>query len=303
MFRTPYTDNGFLCSLTVLRKQCTTLGLNLCNMISFCYHSFTLRLYVLTMLHSPHDEYDSFLCDLDTPQDTLASSALCASKLPVRSAMLLKWSQEAIEIERDFSPPCPCMAQYCHWIPCFCCCVVPRGTQRQWALAILHSQLYPFIYILIIGITITLFCYSLVQTSIHHVLKEVTFELWVVIVDTSCVGLIIFDVAVQIQSHHQRYWKSSKNVYDLCVVLLCVSYLPIYFYALEHAVVLSMLLSIRFLSSFMCVVMVYKHLLDRKSIRQSASKSYVDLRAATTGHIAYDATDDVTFDTRSDRTF
>eukprot|EP01083_Nonionella_stella_P023061 63752_1 len=247
--------------------------------------------YLFTHVHTQtaddHGSFSIITPELSKPQPKFTETSTyqdMGDYLLSRSAMLLKRHHHDT-MECDFSPPYPWLAEHCPY-PCFCCCVIPRAVRQQFALSVLYSRCYLIVYLIIIGITVTLFIYALAHTE-GDVLNSFAYETkWLIWVDVSCVVLMILDVAIQIQAHHHSYWKSAMNLFDLTVVVLCITYLPVYFHLLDHGPMLSILLSIRFIASFLRIVMVYKHQMDRKAFMEAAEGD-VTFEGYQSGYASY----------------
>merc|ERR1719410_2481991 len=122
--------------------------------------------------------------------------------------------------------------------------------------------------------TLTLLIYDLAHGNIIHDLKDE--PVWFVILDICCVGLMVFDVFVQMQAHPQTYWKSAMNVFDFVVVLLCVISIPIYFYVPDSDFILTVVLLLRFAAQLLRIVMVYKHHENRNAYMETVREDLVD---------------------------
>merc|ERR1719410_1011046 len=122
--------------------------------------------------------------------------------------------------------------------------------------------------------TLTLLIYDLAHGNIIHDLKDE--PVWFVILDICCVGLMVFDVFVQMQAHPQTYWKSAMNVFDFVVVLLCVLSIPVYFYVPDSDFILTVVLLLRFAAQLLRIVMVYKHHENRSAYMETTREDLVD---------------------------
>eukprot|EP01084_Bolivina_argentea_P074490 135126_1 len=169
----------------------------------------------------------------------------------------------------DFTIPCPLIAEHCPY-PCCCCCVLPRATRQQFALSILYNRSYLLVYFVIIIITLTLLIFDLYATN-GNIFKDLNYEpTWFIVIDIICVFLMIFDISLQVQAHHRRYFKSLLNIFDFMVVTLCVICLPIYFDVQFSGLLLPVVLIIRFLARFLRIVVVYKHQRNRRRFMRNA---------------------------------
>eukprot|EP01083_Nonionella_stella_P222029 792660_1 len=183
------------------------------------------------------------------------------------------WNDENAFIDNDFEPPCPFIAEHCPY-PCCCCCALSRSHRQQCALTMLYNRAYLIVYLLIITMTLTLLIYDLAHGNIIHDLESE--PLWFVVLDICCVGLMVFDVFVQMQAHPQTYWKSAMNVFDFVVVLLCVISVPVYFYVPDSDFILTVVLLLRFAAQLLRIVMVYKHHENRSAYMETTRDDLVD---------------------------
>jgi len=188
---------------------------------------------------------------------------------PQPEAVNAAWKDDA----DDFEPPCPCIARACPY-PCCCCCTLSRSVRQQCALSLLYGACYVMIYVLILGMTLTLLVYDLVRGNYIHDLRSE--PLWFVVLDISCVALMVFDVLVQMAAHPENYWKSAMNVFDFVVVLLCVVSIPIYFYVPDSDVILAVILLLRFAAQLLRIVMIYKHHENRSAYMETTRDDLVD---------------------------
>eukprot|EP01083_Nonionella_stella_P005401 15602_1 len=192
-------------------------------------------------------------------------------KGPLRGASF--WNDEHAFVDNDFEPSCPFIAENCPY-PCCCLCTLSRSQRQQCAMSMLYSKAYLVIYLLIIAMTLLLLIYDLAHGNIVRDIKEE--PIWFILVDITCVALMLFDVIVQIIAHPASYWKSATNVFDFMVVILCVVSIPIYFYIPDSDFIVTVVLLLRFAARLLRIVMVYKHHENRSAFMETTRADVVD---------------------------
>lgn len=182
-------------------------------------------------------------------------------------------------INIDYKPPCPYISSklpYC-CIVC-CCCCWSNYDRQQCSLALLYTKFYLSIYILSILITIALLIYDLSNGSImnENLDKE---PIWFISLDIFCVGLMVFDIIIQIQANnnYKKFFKSILNLFDFIIVFICVISIPIYWFAPDW--ILSVVLLSRFIVRMLRIITVIRH--------QKFRKEYISARDAIVDFTKY----------------
>eukprot|EP01083_Nonionella_stella_P262284 892018_1 len=193
------------------------------------------------------------------------------------------WGKNNIEeinsvMSMDYSPPCPWLTNklpYCCIV--YCCCFWSNYDRKQCSLALLYTKFYLSIYVLSILITVALLIYDVSNGSIanSNLDKE---PLWFISLDIFCVGLMVFDIIIQIQANgFKKFFVSLFNLFDFIIVIICVISIPIYWFAPDW--ILSIVLLARFIVRMLRIITVIRH--------QKFRKEYIDARDAIVDFTKY----------------
>ena len=170
---------------------------------------------------------------------------------------------------KDYRPPCPWLSSrvpYCCIV--ICCCCWSSYDRQQCSLSLLYTKMYLAVYVLSILITVGLLCYDLSNGSIGS--SELDKEpIWFISLDIFCVGLMVFDIMVSIMTvgDFKKYFKKIFNIFDFCIVALCVVSIPVYWVAPDW--ILSIVLLLRFIVRMLRIITVIRQTRKRKEYNEA----------------------------------